>query len=661
MSTSNKNRMRILVRIVAANLAVMMVFSGFLGIVFEKLADMRIVDSLYHSQIAGRIVDKLALNQAQAAAGSYTEAFTTLNCGANAAWTDMDLSGSGVPANAVVEMAVLNILTTNEQIGGVRANGSSLTRSMDLREAEAGGTSIMVMHVQADASSIIECYAEVATTSITFRMLGYWECTGGGCYTERMDTLNAANAATWEDENLSGFGVSDGDVVEVLAENSLATAARYVGIRTDASSLERRVDLNEAEGGGDSIMTMHAVAETANATVEIYEEVIADSSLRLVGYWSDPPGTYTEVFSTIAAPASDLTWTDKDLSSAGVSDSGIAEVVVANGSNAVENEFGVRTNGSSVERRLDVMEAEDGGAISTDSNRQTGRFSTVVDSSGVLEIYHEDVSDTVYEFQLVGYWTPTAPASITLSGQIYSNAGVTPYQCSTVANLTVKVLVGGSGTSSGTCTADTGVFSVSVTGVSANSILTVLLDGETPNAATITKAADGTSAIDSVYLYQDHVIIRNETTGSITNANLSTADGDADDSIYDVSSNNLTVNSNVNLLVWSGDTYDPGGTVTTQGTGDFTVSTSSVAYLDTTGNTIAGDIHVDVNGGTGGTLYIDADTTVNGGAISATGTANLLYSGGTTPTVTLSGTGTVADNGSATSTFYNFTTSGSGT
>ena len=242
--------MRILVRILAANLAVMVVFSGFLGIVLEKLSDMRIVDSFYHSQIAGRIVDKLALNQARAAAGDYTEAFTTLECGGTATWTDMDLSGSGVPANAVVEMAVLNILTTNEQLGGVRANGSSLTRSMDIREAEAGGTSIMVMHVQADASSIIECYAEVATTSITFRMLGYWECTGGGCYTERMDTLNAAGAAAWEDENLSGFGVSDGDVVEVLAENSLATAARYVGVRTDASSLERRVDLNEAEGGG---------------------------------------------------------------------------------------------------------------------------------------------------------------------------------------------------------------------------------------------------------------------------------------------------------------------------------------------------------------------------------------------------------------------------
>src|SRR3989338_6420398 len=300
-------------------------------------------------------------------------------------------------------------------------------------------------------------------------------------------------------------------------------------------------------------MTMHAVAETANATIEIYEEVIADSSLRLVGDWSDQKGKYTEAFSTIAAPAADVTWTDKDLSSAGVPDSGIAEVVVANGSNAVENEFGVRTNGSSVERRLDVMEAEDGGAISTVFNRQTGGFNAVLDSSGVLEIYHEDVSDTVYEFQLVGYWTPTAPASISLSGQIYSNAGVTPYQCSTVANLTVKVLVGGSGTSSGTCTADTGVFSVSVTGVSANSILTVLLDGETPNAATITKAADGTSAIDSVYLYSDHVIIRNETTGSITNANLATADSGDADIIYSVASSNLTVDSNISLLVWPGD------------------------------------------------------------------------------------------------------------
>ena len=266
---------------------------------------------------------------------------------------------------------------------------------------------------------------------------------------------------------------------------------------------------------------------------------------------------------------------------------------------------------------------------------------------------------------IVVVYTPTV--AITVSGTIFSDGGSTRYDCN-ADNVTVAVRVGGSGTASGTCSSAVGAYSVSVTGVSANSILTVYVDGEddgTPyKGVTVTKAANGTSNIDSVYLYKDRVIIKNETTGSITNANLSTADSGDADIVYAVASSNLTVDSNISLLVWPGDTYDPGGTVTTQGTGDFTVSTSSVAYLDTASNTIAGDVIVDNNPSTcacGGTLYFDADTTVNGGAISATGTANLLYSGGTTPTVTLSGTGTVADNGSATSTFYNFTTSGSGT
>ncbi len=52
-------------------------------------------------------------------------------------------------------------------------------------------------------------------------------------------------------------------------------------------------------------------------------------------------------------------------------------------------------------------------------------------------------------------------ASINLSGNVYSDEGTTAYQCSTSGNITIKAEVDGSGSYIGTCTADTGYWSIS--------------------------------------------------------------------------------------------------------------------------------------------------------------------------------------------------------
>ncbi|KKS89720.1 MAG: hypothetical protein UV65_C0029G0007 [Parcubacteria group bacterium GW2011_GWF2_43_11] len=373
-------------------------------------ADASSIIEIYHEDVSDTVYEFKLVGYWSA--GDYTEDYS-FACNARGAWTDMDLSVLGVPANAVVEMAVGNRYFNDEQVGGVRANGSSLTRSMDISEAEGAngtaadagnGINYMVMHAQTDANSIVECYAENPDT-VDFEVLGYWSCSAGNCYTERFDTLNAAGAAAWEDENLSSFGVGDGDVVEVLAENSAAAAASYAGIRTDGSSLERRFDITEAEPGGDRLLTMNAVAVGANAVIDIYEEVIANTSFRLVGYWADPPGTYTELFTTIAAPAADNTWADKDLSGSGVGAGDVVEIVFANGNEATDNRFGARTNGSTIERTMPIVESEDAALLSTDTNRMLSRIHVTADSASTIEIAHQDVSDTVYEFQLVGYWS----------------------------------------------------------------------------------------------------------------------------------------------------------------------------------------------------------------------------------------------------------------
>src|SRR3990167_2577010 len=278
---------------------------------------------------------------------------------------------------------------------------------------------------------------------------------------------------------------------------------------------------------------------------------------------------------------------------------------------------------------------------------------------------------TATDWAIIAVEINVASAASTLTGVAYENGGTMPLVAcdGSTKNISLSVATSTPGNFYASCADATGAFSVSfVDTAAAGDAMTLFIDSGGGDVVTTVVKYSGSGNVADANICKNYLILKNDSTGSITNSNLAGFDSDGGtedtgdtDVVFTSNSNNLSVESNINLLINPGDTYDPGGTVTTQGTGDFTVSTSSVAYLDTASNTIAGDVIVDVNGGTGGTLYFDADTTVNGGAISATGTANLLYSGGLTPTVTLSGTGTVADNGSATSTFYNFTTSGSGT
>ena len=71
-------------------------------------------------------------------------------------WQTFDLSALGVPADAVVEVAVTNTSGNSERYGGVRAVGSSLERRFLLHEAESGGADAVTLHVQAEARESAE-------------------------------------------------------------------------------------------------------------------------------------------------------------------------------------------------------------------------------------------------------------------------------------------------------------------------------------------------------------------------------------------------------------------------------------------------------------------------------------------------------------------------
>ncbi|MDP2695768.1 MAG: hypothetical protein Q8O87_00770 [bacterium] len=195
---------------------------------------------------------------------------------------------------------------------------------------------------------------------------------------------------------------------------------------------------------------------------------------------------------------------------------------------------------------------------------------------------------------------------VTLSGTLYKNETGTTYNCTIAGddNQTVAVSVGGAAKDTGTCTAVGGTFSINIKSpASAGTPIVIFIDDEVVGEGTVvTRAASATASISGLNVYKDVVALRHEDAGPITNANLDTADSAFDDDIkYTVTTNNLTVISNFELHIGNGKTFDPGGTVTTQGTGSLHLDDSSTMYIDTDTSTVANNITID----TGANLSID--------------------------------------------------------
>jgi len=314
---------------------------------------------------------------------------------AEGSWKVLDLSTGPfyVPARAVLEVAITNSNGSGKRRGGVRAVGSTLDRRFDLHEAEDGGVDAVVMHVQADDDSQIEYFAE-KVNDIEFVFLGYWTCAN---YVETFVSFKAGANDSWENHTLGTYGVGANQVAEVVIANTEDANEREGGVRKVGSSLNRALDGHEAEGGGVDTLSMFVEASgNDNATIEVKSQVDADIDFYLVGYWSTPPGTYTELNDTLGSPSADQTWEDKDLSGFGVPADTVVQIAMANRSETQEKHMGLREKGFFLQRTVDIQEAEGGG-------EDTITAHVNADVNSTIQWYHEDISQG-HEYRLLGYW-----------------------------------------------------------------------------------------------------------------------------------------------------------------------------------------------------------------------------------------------------------------
>jgi len=230
-----------------------------------------------------------------------------------------------------------------------------------------------------------------------------------GQYTESFQIWSATSADTWQTKSLAGapFNVPANAVVEIAIRNDRNTEELYGGVRAVGSSLDRRLPLMEAESNGATALVMHVQAD-ASSQIQHYSDTTTEVDFVLLGYWTS--GTYVERFDTFAAGASG-SWTDKSLCSYGLRPGYVAEVVMTNDDGLNAREAGLRTKGSSLQRRLNINAVEGGGVAPA-----TMLVKTDTSAAARVQVYAQDDADI--DFYVVGYWSVAPRAYTELIGDI---------------------------------------------------------------------------------------------------------------------------------------------------------------------------------------------------------------------------------------------------
>jgi hypothetical protein len=335
----------------------------------------------------------VTLNQGDGGGGDgpYVETYQPWSATSDDTWQTVDLGAYGVPANAVVEVAVVNSDIGKEYFGGVRAVGSSLQRRIQLHEAEGDGVDAVTMHVQADASSQIQHYSDKASR-VSFILLGYWT---GAAYVELFEPFSAGVSNSWVSEGVDDEGLGPNQVAEMLMQNTNGSAERLAGVRAAGSIINRRFDLHEAESGGVDAVTMMVETDAAS-TIEAYAEDTVDVEFYVLGYWSAPPGSFTELGGSSARSTPTAAWGVKNIASLGVPANSITQFVLSNDAVGTENVMGARAVGSTLDRFVDLQEAEAGGS-------DLATMHAHVDANTEVEWYSESGISGAF-FYPVGAW-----------------------------------------------------------------------------------------------------------------------------------------------------------------------------------------------------------------------------------------------------------------
>lgn len=151
--------------------------------------------------------------------------------------------------------------------------------------------------------------------------------------------------------------------------------------------------------------------------------------------------------------------------------------------------------------------------------------------------------------------------TITLSGTVYADEGT-----SALGSQPVKAVLAGAAARSVTAAAD-GTYSLSVPDPGNGGSIALWLDTNGGASGAVHTLSSG-SNISGLDLYQNRLIVRHESAGPISNANLGLCDKNSgsacadSDLHFNETGGALTVDNDWRLYIWGGKTFAPGGALT---------------------------------------------------------------------------------------------------
>lgn len=321
---------------------------------------------------------------------------------ATGTWETLNVNNTyQIPSGAVLEIAIANLSYNTPHTGGVRKYGSSDSRYIKICKSQSAGESYVTMHTQSDEIGRIQYYGS-HTSDIRFSILGYWE----GChYTEMISGITEASFPdVWRSISLSGYGVPESGVSEILCTNSATGSQYYGGIRPSGSSVERKFILREAEyasappNGGNSCATVLVQPVGEDVGIQFYREDVS-VEFTLLGYFDYNPGEYISTNILFPSPSSDNVWQTLTVSSSGFVADSTTQFLIGQ----VFSDYlyaGVRQFDSSYDRRL-KLDYSDSPAV---TGLTLAGMHALVDASGRIKYNASDVSDAP-KFYGIGYWT----------------------------------------------------------------------------------------------------------------------------------------------------------------------------------------------------------------------------------------------------------------
>ncbi|MFM2339462.1 MAG: hypothetical protein RLZZ360_98 [Candidatus Parcubacteria bacterium] len=399
------------------------------------------------------------------------------------------------------------------------------------------------------------------TTADTYSTLGVASDTRIRLWNSSATTYNALGGIYSQDHNnTNGLLHVYGTFAETSASDYWSYATDFDG--TALSGSERVVTVAFASGAaynltGGSLSVIGAAGASTSITNQgagTYGVIIGGSGTANWNYATVRNASTSGIIFTGTPIVTDFSRVDIEVGATGGTGVTIGSTVLNNNpaKNLTNNHFATSTGVSAATN-----------VTATGTAVSSWRFTNHTGSIDG-EVYDNDPAGDP------GYivWDDSA-ALITVSGNVYSDEGVTvsPVCNGVTANIVLRVA--GLTTYSTPCNATTGAYSIPNVAFSPADTLTVYIDNNIRKAVTV--SADPISSISDMHLYENRVIVRHENTSPLSIADMavwdSSDDGDILFTAVDAGSDTLSLPADQKLLIWTSKTFEPNGNVTLSGGG----------------------------------------------------------------------------------------------